>query len=73
MQIPSSSAHRPWTSLSSSPKFSEICAVSWTGHKVKVDLMTVSCDLRGLYASVQGFWHGCEPLEGYKWDIFLVM
>lgn len=54
MQIPSSSAHRPWTSLSSSPKFSEICAVSWTGHKVKADLMTVSCDLRGLHASVQG-------------------
>lgn len=35
MQMPRSSAHRPCTSLSSSPRFSEIWAVSCSSHRVK--------------------------------------
>lgn len=74
MQIPSNSAHRPCTNLSSSPKFSEICAVSWTGHKVKANLMPKACDLGGLYWSrLQGFWQGNKLCKGYKWDIILIM
>lgn len=38
MQMPRSSAHRPCTSRSSSPKFSEICAVSCRSHCVKDSL-----------------------------------
>ena len=40
--MPSSSAHRPCTSRSSSPRFSEICAVSCMSHRVK-DWFDRSC------------------------------